>query len=152
MAESASPQYSNHALSPAPCAGIRRFLESRPGCKRPQAPSLTSLHDDARMLKVQSSAAGLFICAWHECWGLRSSSHYAVCHLMHPLLLPPHASLQVIRAIISKTENFSSADVFAGLQQLSQLRAQVRRRCRHAGWHLSARVGLDALCRTQRGH
>ncbi|KAL4458329.1 hypothetical protein ABPG75_013194 [Micractinium tetrahymenae] len=34
--------------------------------------------------------------------------------------------LKVIRSIISKTSNFSSADVFEGLQQLSQLRAKCR--------------------------
>lgn len=44
-------------------------------------------------------------------------------------------SVQVIRTIISKTAGFSSADVFAGLQKLSQLRGKVRRdaaRCREA--------------------
>lgn len=33
--------------------------------------------------------------------------------------------LKVIRSIISKTGNFSSADVFQGLQQLSELRGKV---------------------------
>ena len=38
-----------------------------------------------------------------------------------------HIDLQVIRAIISKTGGFTPADVFAGLQELSGLRAKVRR-------------------------
>ena len=43
-------------------------------------------------------------------------------------LAPLHGDdrmLKVIRSIISKTANFSSADVFAGLQQLSVLRGKV---------------------------
>jgi hypothetical protein len=38
--------------------------------------------------------------------------------------------LKVIRTIISKTEGFSSADVFEGLQQLTQLRGKVRGTCK----------------------
>ena len=34
--------------------------------------------------------------------------------------------MQVIRAIISRTSRFSAADVFAGLQRLSQLQVGAR--------------------------
>ena len=79
-------------------------------------------------LQGSAGAAALLImaaCEMRCCSCCTCACPPAFAHLVLPL---PRRCRQVIRTIISKTEGFSSADVFQGLQQLTQLRGKVRGR------------------------
>ncbi len=118
-------------------AGIRAFLEARAVGLEP--PELADLSIDTRLLKVcllASVAPSLCVggCLLASGGRARASGFWlgypntdceSPCIISCHSNTPPNmrcAALKVTRSIIAKTENWSAADVFEGLQQLSVLK------------------------------